>query len=362
VTAGGRRARARQALRAEGWAGLIATPGASFAWLTGADIDRTERLVCLGIDRDGEEWLVCPAFEADRLAGSVPEATIVPWDETEDPFRLVAGRIGTPGPWAVEPSTAYHDAARLAAAAPDVEWGDGAPLFEGLRRAKDADEVAALERAIGVAWGVWDAVVGTLAAGATEREVARALDLAFAERDHEGWSMVQFGPSSAVPHVTPGDRELDPGTAVLIDWGGWGPEGFGADLTRSFWWDGVRADPEESPDPWRRVHDTVRAAQAAAIERVAPDAACGDVDAAARETIERAGWGERFVHRTGHGLGREIHEPPYLVAGSDVALREGDVVTVEPGVYLPGSFGVRWEDDVLVTETGARNLSRRDGE
>lgn len=360
MSASGRRARARQALEAREWAGLIATPGAGFAWLTGESIERTERLVCLGIPRGGAPWLVGPAFEADRLANAAPEAELVVWDETDDPFALVAGRLHGSGPWAIEPSTAYHDAARMADAAPHIEWTDGAPLFEALRRSKDPDEIAALEHAIGVAWEVWDDVVPTLVEGVAEREVARALARAFDERHHEGWSLVQFGPSGAVPHGEPGDRELGRGEAVLIDWGGWGPEGFGADLTRSLWWDGAPVAPEDAPGRWRRVHAVVRSAQAAAIEHAGPGVACGAVDGAAREVIADAGWGERFVHRTGHGLGREIHEPPYLVEGSDVTLRPGDVVTIEPGIYLPGEFGVRWEDDVLVTEDGRRNLSRRE--
>lgn len=360
MSAAGRRARARRALETRGWDGLVATPGAGFAWLTGETIERTERLVCLGIPRGGSSWLVCPAFESDRLADAAPEAELAAWDETDDPFALVAERLEGSEPWAVEPSTAYHDAARMAGAAPEIEWIDGAPLFEALRRSKDPDEIAALERAIGVAWEVWDEVVPTLVEGVTEREVAGAIARAFDRRGHEGWSLVQFGPSSAVPHGEPGDRELTRGEAVLIDWGGWGREGFGADLTRSLWWDGGVVPPGDAPGRWRRVHAVVRAAQAAAIERAGPGVACGAVDGAAREVIADAGWRDRFVHRTGHGLGREIHEPPYLVEGSDVPLRPGDVVTIEPGVYLPGEFGVRWEDDVLVTEAGTRNLSRRE--
>jgi Xaa-Pro dipeptidase len=161
-----------------------------------------------------------------------------------------------------------------------------------------------------------------------------------------------------VPHGDPSDRALERGQAVLLDWGGWG-EGVSADLTRTTWWDGQSAPPEAGPDEFRAVAEIVRAAQRAAIELAGPGVACGDVDEAARSVIRAAGWGDRFTHRLGHGLGREIHEPPYLVAGSRVPLAPGDVVTVEPGVYLPGKFGFRWEDDVLITENGIEVLSRR---
>ncbi|HUP20033.1 MAG TPA: Xaa-Pro peptidase family protein [Gemmatimonadota bacterium] len=346
----------RAGLSARGWAGALATPGVSFEHLTGARAERTERLVALGIPVEGAPWLVVPAFEAERLGAAVPDARVVAWREDEDPFAVAVALAGE-GIWGLEPTTAFHDATRLAAAGTGVEWVDGAELFEALRRRKDADELAALERAIAAAWEVFDAVVPGMEAGVTEAETAGRLVEAFAERGFEGWALVQFGPGSAVPHGEPGARPLAPG-AVLIDWGGW-RDGFGADLTRSFWWDGGVADEDAWPAEYREVHRTVRVAQRAAFERIVPGVACGDVDEAARSVIREAGWGEAFVHRLGHGLGREIHEPPYLVAGSRDPLRVGDVVTVEPGIYLPGRFGVRWEDDVRVGETGAEVLSIR---
>jgi Xaa-Pro aminopeptidase len=357
-----RREKACAELAARNWAGLLATPSVNFTYLTGAPFDRSERLACLGIPRSGEPWIVCPSFEADRLAELAPGVRIVPWGETEDPFRnAVAQIMAHPGSWALEPTTAYHDATRLAAAAPGLWLADGAPLFEKLRRAKDPEEIAALRRAIDAAWQVYDAVVPALTEGVTEAEVGKRIAKEFEARGYEGWALVQFGPSAAVPHGEPGSRRLERGMGVLFDWGGWG-EGFSADLTRSFWWDGGVAPDDEAPEEYRRVHQTVRAAQAAGLAAAAPGVLCGEADRAARSVIEAAGWGEFFTHRLGHGLGREIHEAPYLVSGSTVPLAPGDVVTVEPGIYLPGKFGVRWEDDVLVTEGGIENLSQRAGE
>ncbi len=354
-----RRERCREALARRGWDGALATPGVSFERLTGARIDRSERLVALAIPAAGDAWMVAPSFEVERLAAAVPGIRIDPWEEDEDPFALVAAGLGG-GTWAVEPTTAYHDAARLAAAAPGARWVDGAPLFEELRRRKDPAELAALGRAIDAAWAAWDQVVPGLAAGVTETDVAGAILAAFASRGFEGWAHVQFGPGSAIPHGEPGDRALEMGQAVLIDWGGW-RDGFSADLTRSFWWDGAPIPPDDAPPEYREIHALVRAAQRAGIERIRPGVPCGEVDEAARRVIAAAGHGPHFTHRLGHGLGREIHEPPYLVAGSRDPLRVGDVVTVEPGVYLPGRFGVRWEDDIRVGEDGAEVLSLRSG-
>lgn len=357
-----RRQRVRAALEERGWDGLLATPGANLAYLTGIADERTERLMCLGVPVSGPSWIVCPAFEADRLSSEAPGIEIVPWGETDEPFELVANRLTgrRDGIWAVEPSTAYHDAVRLAEATPGIDWVDGEELLEPLRRSKDAEEIEALGRAIVAAWEAYDNVIPDLLAGVSEREVAERLAQEFRRRGCEPWSLVQFGPGSAIPHGEPGERTLEPGMAVLIDWGGW-KGGFSADLTRSFWWDGGVIPAEASPEAYREVLEIVRRAQRAALDLASPGVLCGDMDGAARDVITEAGYGEFFIHRLGHGLGREIHEPPYLVAGSDQPLVPGDVVTIEPGVYLAGRFGVRWEDNILVTEDGIEVLSLRNG-
>jgi D-alanyl-D-alanine dipeptidase len=291
------------------------------------------------------------------MGGAVPWAQVETWEEAEDPFARAARRLAGGETWALEPTTAYHDACRLEDGT-DARFADGAALFETLRRAKTPAEIEALGRAIDAAWEVFDEVVASLADGDTEREVADGIADAFGRLGFEPWSLVQFGPSSAVPHGEPGDRRLECGQVVLLDWGGW-KDGFSADLTRTFWWDGTALAPEDSPAEFREILEVVRSAQRAALSLMRPGVRCGDADESARAVIREAGYGERFTHRLGHGLGREIHEPPYLVSGSDVELAPGDVVTVEPGIYLPGRFGARWEDDVRVTETGIEILSDR---
>ena len=358
MSAASRRERTREEIARRGWDGALVTPSVNFEYLTGAAVDRSERLTCVGLPASGEPWVVCPAFEAERLGAAVPGAELVLWEETDDPFAVVARMLDGRGIWAFEPTTWVHDAARIESAAAGVRFVDGGDAFETLRRAKDAGEIAALRRAIDAAWQVHDAVVPRLAVGITEKDVEGWIADEFAARGYEAWSLVQFGPGSAIPHGHPSDRALERGQAVLLDWGGWG-EGVTADLTRTTWWDGEPIPLADAPSDFRHVGEVVQAAQRAALELAAPGVACGDVDEAARGVIRAAGWGERFTHRLGHGLGHEIHEPPYLLAGSRVPLAPGDVVTVEPGVYLPGKFGFRWEDDVLVTAEGIDVLSRR---
>jgi len=349
--------RARDGLVDCGWDGLLATPGVNFTYLTGVSLWRTERLTCLGVPCDGEPWIVCPAFEVDHLASQIEGATVIGWEETESPFAVAAAQIETvrDGTWAIEPSTAYHDAERLAAAT-SARFVDGASLFERLRRSKDVQEVALLEHAIKVAWFVFGEVTGTLEPGLTERIVAERFVEAFRQHHADGWALVQYGAGSSVPHGEPSERALAPGQPVLIDWGGW-LDGFTADLTRSFWWDDGIVPIVDAPAEYRAVHSLVRQAQVAGLEALGPGAITGEIDEAARSLIDEAGHGEHFTHRLGHGLGREIHEPPYLVAESETTTAPGDIVTVEPGVYIPERFGVRWEDDVLVTESGIDVLS-----
>ena len=353
--------RMQEELAARGWGGVLATPGINLAWLTGvanhATLERSERLVCLGVPARGDPWILCPAFEGERMGEAVPWAVVETWEEAEDPFARAARRLAGGETWALEPTTAYHDACRLEDGT-DARFADGAALFETLRRAKTPLEIEALGRAIDAAWEVFDEVVASLAQDDTEKEVAERIAEVFGRRGCEPWSLVQFGPSSAVPHGEPGDRRLERGQVVLLDWGGW-KDGFTADLTRTFWWDGEPLPVEDSPAEFREILDVVRSAQRAALSLMRPGIRCGDADEAARAVVRGAGYGERFTHRLGHGLGREIHEPPYLVSGSDVELAPGDVVTVEPGIYLPGRFGVRWEDDVRVTEGGIEVLSNR---
>jgi Xaa-Pro dipeptidase len=329
-----------ETLRADG---LFATPSSNLFYLTGIDFWRSERLTALLFFKDRDPLVVCPAFEADRLRrmSAVPE--VHTWEETEDPYRLAASFFpASGGVLAVEPSTAFDDVERLITARGGWKPVSAAPLFTALRMVKRPEEIAAIRRAIAVAVPRFEKAFAALRPGSVEADISHHFG---------GENVVQFGPSSALPHGASTSRPLAQGEAVLID--AWDkPEGYYYDITRSTFF----GDPTEE---YRKIWEVVLDAQSAGIEKAAPGVPCFEVDAAARRVIEKAGYGEYFTHRLGHGLGIDVHEPPYMVGHEKTILEPGMTFTSEPGVYLPGRFGVRIEDDILVTEKGAESLSPR---
>jgi Xaa-Pro dipeptidase len=333
----------RARLPALGADGLFATPSSNLFYLTGIAFDRSERLTALVLFKDRDPLVLCPAFEGDRLRGMSAVAEVHTWEETEDPFRLCASFFPAErGVLAVEPSTAFDDVERLIAARPGWRPVSAAPVLTTLRMIKTPEEIAAIRRAIAVALPRFQKAFAALAPGSVEAEISHAFG---------GENVVQFGPSSALPHGASGPRTLSRGEAVLID--AWDkPEGYYYDITRSTFFG--------TPTPeYRKIWDVVLEAQGAAIDKAAPGVPCFEVDAAARRVVEKAGYAEFFTHRLGHGLGIDVHEPPYMVGHDRTILEPGMTFTSEPGIYLLGRFGVRIEDDVLVTDKGAESLSPR---
>ena len=336
-------ARARRKLAESGADVLFVTPSTNLFYLSGISFHRSERLTAILLPKGGEPVLVAPAFEETHARGMTPIERIVVWQETEDPFRKAASFLGAErGVLCVEPSTAYDDVEKLLAHAPGWTPRSGADLFAAMRMVKSASELDAIRRAVATGLARFRKAFAALVPGVREEEVSAAFG---------GENVVQFGPSAAVPHGEASARALSRNEAVLID--AWdNPEGYYYDITRSTYY-GVPTDE------YRRIWDVVHEAQGAAIDRAKPGVRCADVDAAARAVIEKAGYGEFFPHRLGHGLGIDVHEPPYMVSGNDILLEPGMTFTSEPGIYLPGKFGVRIEDDVVVTEGGAETLSPR---
>ncbi len=334
---------ARDRMRSLPADGLFATPSSSLFYLTGIDFHRSERLTALFLFPDQEPFVVCPAFEAERLRRMSAVERVVTWEETEDPFTRAAALLpASAGTLAVEPSTAYDDVERLLAARSGWKAVSAASLLATLRLIKSPEEVEAIRRAIAVAVPRFQKAFAALKPGCLESEISWLFG---------GENVVQFGPSSASPHGASGARALARGEAVLID--AWDkPEGYYYDITRSTYYG-------TPTDEYRKVWSIVLEAQSAAIDRAAPGVPCFEVDAAARRVIEKAGYGEYFTHRLGHGLGIDVHEPPYMVAHNPTLLETGMTFTSEPGIYLPGRFGVRIEDDVLCTDRGAETLSPR---
>ena len=323
--------------------GLYATPSSNLLYLTGIDFWRSERLTALLLFKDRDPVVLCPAFEEARLRGMAAVANVLTWEETENPFQKAAGLFpGASGTLAVEPSTAYEDVERLLSARPGWKPISAGAAIAAQRMVKTAEELDVIRRAITVAIPRFARTFASLKPGAVEAELSAAFG---------GDNVVQFGESSALPHGASTKRQLARDEAVLID--AWDrPEGYFYDITRSTFFG-------KPSDEYRKIWSVVLDAQSAAIEKAAPGVPCFEVDAAARRVIEKAGYGQYFTHRLGHGLGIDVHEPPYMVGDNKTVLEPGMTFTSEPGIYLPGRFGVRIEDDIVVTKTGAESLSPR---
>jgi Xaa-Pro dipeptidase len=329
---------------------FVSSGTTSFAYLAGARVERSERLIALVVPVDGDAFLVGPSFEAERLKRETRLKAVVPWEEQQSPYAVVraALRAGKPR-ILVEPHTEYQAAQALARAGATLV--DGTASFERLRVHKDDDELARLRHAIALTQANFDVAFAELRAGVRDREVSEAISARFKQAGHEGYALVQFAALSALPHGRPHGDPLAEDMAVLID-GGCDVDGYWSDITRTRWFG------DRPPAEFTRVYQTVRDAQRAAIERVRPGVACQDIDRAARAVITQAGYGPYFTHRLGHGLGMDGHEPAYMVEGNTAPLEPGFVFTAEPGIYLPDRFGVRIEDDVLCGPDGAVLLSR----
>lgn len=339
---------------------FVAAPGTNFEYFTGYNPGRSERLILLLVPTKGDPRIVCPSFEVDRLRGRTVIADLQGWQEQDDPWKPVkAGlRAAKPphgaGRGCIEATLDYGSWLRLEeAAGGGWRWRSAAPVTERLRIVKDREEIDLIRRAVDVTQAAIAATVAGLAPGVTEQEVAARLSGEMAARGSPGGGLVQFGPSSALPHGGPAGGRLEKEMVVLIDAGS-RVGGYTADITRTIWYGDT---PSED---FRRVYDLVYDAQTAAMELVKPLAVrCRELDRAARMVIADAGFGRYFTHRLGHGMGMDGHEPPYLVEGSETPLEPGMVFTIEPGIYQPDKFGVRIEDDVVVTDSGLELLSQR---
>ena len=352
--------RARAELEARRLDLLIATPGTNYEYLTGYNPGRSERLIALLLPVAGGPAVVCPAFEVERIKRHSVITQLHGWEEQEDPHVLVrdtvrrlrprSGERG--GTIALESSTAYQTSLRLGRALPGWKFVDAAPVTERLRVIKSPEEVALLRRAIAITQDAMTATFAQLAVGATEVQVAQALSQEMERRGAPGGGLVQFGPSSALPHGGPAGPTLAREAVVLIDCG-CRVGGYTSDITRTIWFG------DHPSDEFRKVFNVVHDAQTAALELGHAGTPCQEMDRAARKVIAAAGYGPFFTHRLGHGLGMDGHEPEYLVEGNKTRLEPGMVFTIEPGIYQLGTFGVRIEDDCIMTENGVEVLSHR---
>ena len=361
-----RLARAQAGLRSNGAAALLVGIGADLRYLTGYTAHALERLTMLVVPASGASTLVAPRLEAMAAAaspaGSAGLVEMVAWDETDDPYALVAARctrhqLGNARPGQRSGLPARHLLA-LQHALPDRPFGLVTDVTRELRIVKDAAEIELLRAAALAA----DRVVAQIAAGRlvgrTEADVTREVRERLIAEGHEAasFAIVASGPNSASPHHDPGEPIIEPGDPIVLDIGGT-VSGYGSDITRMLWVTG--GDPSKGPSSeFLAVFDLVRRAHAAATEAVRPGVACGELDEVARRVIREGGHGPEFIHRLGHGIGLEAHEEPYLVAGNREQLQPGHAFSIEPGVYLAGRFGVRIEDIVVCTDDGPDVLNR----
>ena len=323
----------------------------SIAYLTGFHAEPHERLMALAV-RPDSATLVVPALERERADTNAERAPVLAWRDGEDPYALVREALGAQPRLGVEKEhLTVHAAEALGAVVGAREFVDVAPEIRRLRRTKSPAELEKLARACAITDLVADQVLGDLRAGQSELELAVRMGAAIGAQDAalSFETSVQSGANSAMPHHNPSGRRLEAGDLVLFDFGA-AYEGYCADLTRM----AVVGRPTGRQ---REIYAVVLRAHDAAINVVRPGVTTGQVDAAAREVIEAAGFGAYFFHRVGHGLGLEVHEDPSLDPGSDTVLEPGMVFTIEPGIYLPGWGGVRIEDDVVVETGGCSVLS-----
>ena len=331
---------------------LLASVGSDLPYLTGYRAMPLERLTMAVVPQQGRPVLVVPELEAPRVRPVADAFSVEPWRETDDVISLIADLVGDAGTVMITDQTWSVFLLALQEALPGAAFRSARPLTEALRIVKEPAEIELLRRAGASA----DIVAGLLGdhefAGRSEAEISRDVSslLEANGTDAAGFAIVASGPNGASPHHEPGERVIRDGDAIVIDFGGT-VAGYGSDTTRMY-------HVGEPSARYREVHEVVLAAQRAAVAAVAPGVTAESVDAAARSVITSAGYGEYFIHRTGHGIGLDGHEDPYIVSGNTQLLEVGMAFSIEPGVYLPGEFGVRIEDIVVCTEDGADRLNR----
>jgi Xaa-Pro aminopeptidase len=346
--------RAATSAAAKGFAGVLVTPGPDLTYLCGyRPTAISERLTLLVLSVDHDPVVVVPRLERPdaEAATGAPALRIVDWVDGVDPFALATGHLRPDGRYAISDSAWALHLLGLQQAAPSTRYQAITDALPMLRAVKDAHELDRLAAAGAAADATFGHILTLKFAGRTENEVATDLVRLLKEHGHSqvDFTVVGSGPNGANPHHEAGSRTIQDGDMVVLDFGGL-KDGYGSDTTRT-----VHVGPPSEEE--QRVYDVVRAAQQAGFEAVRPGVACQEVDRAARAVINDAGYGEWFIHRTGHGIGLTTHEPPYMIEGEEQELVPGMCFSVEPGIYLPGRFGVRIEDIVTCTDSGGRRLN-----
>ena len=348
--------RARAEMSARGVDAMILSLGHDLPYLTGYHAMPLERLTLLVVPREGDVLLLIPRLEAPRVVPMPSVFGIVPWDETQDPVALAHGLLGGARPVAVGDQMWSRFLVDLITHRADTKWVRSVEVMEPLRSRKDFADIEALRRAGAAA----DRVAAQLHAGEipmvgrTEAEVSADISARLIAEGHDkvNFAIVAAGENAASPHHHPGDRVIRHGEIVLCDFGGT-MDGYCSDITRCV----HIGEPSEEVS---RAYEVLRRAQAAGVAAGVVGSACQDVDRVTRAIIADAGYGEWFVHRTGHGIGMEEHEDPYMVEGNATPIAAGHAFSVEPGIYVSGKWGMRLEDIVVATENGPESMNHAD--
>lgn len=351
-----RLARVRAEMSAKGVDALIVSVGRDLPYLVGYEAMPLERLTLLVVPREGEASMLIPRLEAPRVAEMPSVFRLVPWNETDDPVALAHELLGGAGKIAVGDQMWSRFLVELLAHRPQTSWVRSVEVMEALRSRKDAAEIAALAAAAAAA----DRVAAQLQSGQiplvgrTEAQVSADISARLITEGHDkvNFAIVAAGENAASPHHHAGDRVIREGEIVLCDFGGT-MNGYCSDITRCVF-------IGEPPSDIVEAYAALMEAQAAGVAAGTLGTPCQDVDTAARKVLDDAGYGEWFVHRTGHGIGMEEHEDPYMVQGNRTLIEAGHAYSVEPGIYVPGKWGMRLEDIVVATVDGPRALNTAD--
>ena len=335
---------------------LLLSTGADLPWLTGYTAMPLERLTMLVLPAEGDATLVVPRLEAPRVTARPELFAVRAWEETEDPIAVVAELLGARRLLAISDRAWAAPLLALQASVPDAKWHPASIVTGPLRAVKDDDEIVALRNAAAAADRVATALVeGEIELiGRTEAAVSREIGDRLREEGHQrvNFAIVGSGPNAASPHHDAGDRVIGRGESVVCDFGGT-LDGYCSDITRTVF-------TGEPPAEFRDLYAVLEHAQAEAVGAACAGIACEDVDAVARRIITEGGYGPHFVHRTGHGIGLEEQEDPYIVAGNCERLTAGNAFSIEPGIYIEGKWGARIEDIVVVGKYGPEAINTVD--
>lgn len=346
-------------MRGAGVEVTLLSVGADLPWLTGYQAMPLERLTMLVVPVDGDATMFVPRLEVPRVVERPDVFTVVGWDETTDPVRLVAEAVGRAREIAIGDQTWSRFLVELLPLVPSARWRRAVDVVGALRAVKDAEEVAALREAAAAV----DRIAAELQSGAipligrTEADVSAELSRRIVAEGHErtNFAIVAAGANAASPHHHPGPRVIEPGEVVLCDFGGTFPlagsgVGYCSDITRCVY-------TGEPPREFVELYGVLQEAQARAVASATVGTPAAEVDAVARDHIAAGGYDGLFIHRLGHGIGTEEHEEPYLVAGNDEPLVAGNAFSIEPGIYVPDRWGARIEDIVVATTDGPLALN-----